>query len=96
MTKMPQISQCDVEECAYNKSSKCHALAVTIGDGGHPRCDTFTSGGQHGGDPSASGQVGACKVSTCKFNKSLECSAASIRVGHHKQSCADCQTFQTA
>lgn len=91
--KMPQITECDVSECAYNKDSMCHALAVTIGDDAHPRCDTFLSAAQRGGDTGWIGQVGACKVESCKYNKGFECSATSIRVAHHQTSCADCQTF---
>lgn len=91
---MPKVSKCDVQECAYNANSKCHALAITVGDGTHPRCDTFTTASSHGGDKAAVGKVGACKVELCEFNKSLECTARSIQVAHHMGTCADCQTFE--
>lgn len=96
MMNMTKISECDVQECAYNTANQCHALAITVGDMAHPRCDTFLTAQQHGGDPNTFGQVGACKVSVCKFNKSFECSAPNIHVGHHKKDCADCLTFQAA
>jgi hypothetical protein len=91
--KMPQVTECDVSECAYNKDSMCHALAITIGDDRHPRCDTFLASASRGGDAGWIGQVGACKVESCKFNKNFECGAQGIRVAHHKAACADCQTF---
>jgi hypothetical protein len=91
--KMPKVSACEATECAYNKDSQCHALAINVGDGSHPRCDTFAMSSSEAGDSSAVAQVGACKVDACKFNKSLECSAPSIRVAHHKAKCADCATF---
>lgn len=91
--KMPQVNQCEATECAYNKESMCHALAITIGDNRHPRCDTFLQSSSPGGDSSAVAQVGACKVEACKFNKRFECSAPSIRVAHHAGTCVDCQTF---
>ena len=89
---MPKIASCDVGECAYNHDKMCHALAITVGDGENPRCDTFCQTDMKGGDTSATGRVGACKVSVCKFNKSLECGAKSIKVAH-KGGDVDCMTF---
>lgn len=95
MMKMPKITQCDVNECAYNTNNICHALAITVGDGTHPRCDTFCEmAAMHAGDKRATGNVGACKITICKFNEKLECQASSIRVSHHSKNCADCMTFE--
>ena len=94
MMKMPKVQQCEASECAYNNQNACHALAITVGDGTHPRCDTFCESSKHGGDDGSTGQVGACKVDICKFNQALECSAPSITVKHHDGNCADCSTFQ--
>ena len=90
---MPSVLHCNVEQCAYNQKKECHALAITIGHGAHPHCDTFCAGPAKGGDASAMGKVGACKVESCKFNTNLECSAAGINVGFLVDD-ADCQTFQ--
>ena len=91
--KMPKVSRCDVNQCAYNIDHNCHALAITIGDDEHPKCDTFTPGGKKAGDLTSTGGVGACKVSTCDYNRDLECAAPSIVVGQ-KQDEADCVTFE--
>ena len=96
MMKMPTVSKCDVNECAYNKDLACHALAITVGDASHPRCDTFMRSMRHGGDDTSRGKVGACHVQACKFNRSLECSAPNIVVSHHQEDCADCVTFKPA
>lgn len=89
--KMPKVSECSVASCAYNKSKQCHALAITIGDDIHPRCDTFCTCGDKAGEARSS-QVGACKVAICKFNVNLECHAKSITVGSGSDE-ADCLTF---
>ncbi len=47
--KMPQVTECEMSECAYNKDNACHAMAITIGDGAHPRCDTFFRSAGRGG-----------------------------------------------
>lgn len=89
---MAKISACQITECSYNKDKGCHALAITIGNGTCPMCDTYTKLGKRGGDPEIMGGVGACKSDTCTFNKALECTASSINVGMHKNH-ADCLTF---
>jgi hypothetical protein len=90
--KMPIITDCQVEECSYNKGKKCHASAITVGDSKCPCCDTYTKMSAKGGDPSISGGVGACKVDNCKYNTSLECGAGNIHVGMHSGR-AECLTF---
>ena len=90
---MSEISKCSVNQCASNKDMGCHALAITVGDGEDPKCDTFMVSGSKGGDMGTSGKVGACKVSVCKYNESLECSAGQIEVGT-KSNMAYCLTFE--
>lgn len=92
---MPDVQSCDVLECAYNKQRECHAMAITIGDSGTPRCDTFWAKGPSAdaGDPYQKGHVGACHTSQCEYNDRLECNAPSIRVGYQNES-PNCLTFE--
>ena len=92
--KMPNVVSCDVTQCAYNTNNRCHAMAITIGDGSHPQCDTFCQEKTSGGDPEAIAGVGACKVSSCVYNQNLECQAEQIRVGPSGDE-ADCLTFES-
>jgi hypothetical protein len=71
-------------QCAYNQDNNCHALAITIGDGRSPDCDTFFGQAEKGGDGSGIAGVGACKVSACAHNQSLECTAGEISVGRNE------------
>ncbi|MEV5510667.1 DUF1540 domain-containing protein [Streptomyces orinoci] len=89
---MPMVTICQVDECAYNQESTCHALAITVGDSQHARCDTFFSYAGKGGDASAVGRVGACKMSGCRYNTALECQAPGITVGAVWET-ADCLTY---
>ncbi len=91
--EMPTITSCEITQCAYNDDNLCHAIAITIGDGAHPECDTFCPSKSKGGSVDSTGQVGACKVSACMHNTSLECSADCIRVGYVGHE-ADCLTFE--
>ena len=91
--KMPVINQCDANQCAYNSDNQCHAMAITIGDGNNPLCDTAFKYSTKGGVPKLTGGVGACKVTSCMFNKSLECSSEGIEVKMHSNN-AECNTFQ--
>jgi len=91
--EMPTVSSCDISQCAYNMDNKCHAMAITIGDGAHPACDTFCPSGAKGGVMDEIGRVGACKVPSCIHNSMLECQAESICVGY-QGSQADCLTFE--
>ena len=29
--EMPVVTECAVEDCAYNRDHACHALAITVG-----------------------------------------------------------------
>lgn len=93
--QMPEIKQCNVEKCAYNRMGECHALAITVGHASSPMCDTFWETGTKGGDPEQKGHVGACHMSNCMFNESLECQAGDgVSVGMNGSE-PDCMTFQT-
>jgi hypothetical protein len=95
--KMSIVKDCAVQECAYNAENACHALAITIGEGGDPICHTFVCSTLHGGVDGGSAGVGACKVSGCRHNAGLECMAGGIRVGmekiHPERRHADCMTY---
>ncbi len=92
---MPFVETCTISDCAYNKDDKCHARAITIGDGIHPGCDTsFLGSPSHTRANSLAG-VGACKVSGCSYNNDLECSADSITVSMKNDS-IQCMTYQEA
>lgn len=91
MINMPGVSECAISECAYNANKACHAIAITIGDGVLPMCDTLFRSSRHGGIKDIAG-VGACKVSACMHNMNLECGAPSIRVGQ-EGSDGKCLTF---
>jgi hypothetical protein len=90
--EMPGVSACEAVHCVYNTDRRCHARAITVGDGIHPACDTFLSAREHV-DGSADAGVGACKVTACLHNTEYECGAPEIRVGVH-ESHADCLTFE--
>ena len=93
--EMPMISQCQASECAYNTDGQCHAMAITVGDRTHPRCDTFLQASTKGGDMSCTALVGACKVGSCMHNVTFECQASSVVVGHMQDE-IDCLTFSAA
>jgi hypothetical protein len=92
--EMPKVVRCDVNDCAYNTNNCCHALAITVGDEAHPRCDTFCHSMMKGGDSGAIAGVGACKVYECSYNSGLECNSPEICVGYKGQE-ADCLTFKS-
>jgi hypothetical protein len=90
--KMPPVSKCTVSDCGYNKDSKCHARAITIGDGDRPMCDTFFESEAHAKGPQLAG-VGACKVSCCMHNTDFACVAEKIAV-EPGDDMADCSMFE--
>lgn len=89
---VPPVSECEATRCTYNIERRCHAKAITVGDGIHPACDTFMPSSEHCRDVGAQAGVGACKVSACAHNRDFECQAESIRVGFHGDH-PDCTTF---
>lgn len=96
--RMSIVKGCTARDCAYNANDSCHALAITVGEGADPICDTFLFSRLHGGMDGVSTGVGACKVSQCRHNAALECMAGAIRVGlesiHPEKQHADCMTFE--
>ena len=79
MWEMTMVAKCTVHICTYNQNERCHARAITVGDGVEPHCDTYFSCGKHcksGGQAS----VGACKVADCRFNIDYECTNPGIEV----------------
>jgi hypothetical protein len=91
MEQLPPVTQCQVDECFYNREMMCHAPAINVG-GEHPNCDTFIPKGTHI-MRSETSMVGACHVDQCRFNQELTCRAAGIVVAHHLNH-ADCETFE--
>ncbi len=87
--RMPFIIGCDAEDCSYNRSKECHALAITIGVSGLPQCDTYAGLAGKGGAAETFGAVGACREELCMFNESLECTSAAvlIRLKNGRPSC---------
>jgi len=91
--KMPEVTKCSVEKCAYNSQQSCHAMAITVGEpAGDPSCDTYFEASRHGGVKDMKAGVGACKLSDCQHNMDYECSAPNIMVGF-KGGQPDCLTF---
>lgn len=80
LINMSGVADCSIGECAYNADHACHAIAITVGDGDVPMCDTFVVAREHGQGKGRAG-VGACKISACQHNRELECSAGRILVG---------------
>jgi len=91
--EVPEISTCGATPCSYNAAGRCHARAITVGNGTAPaHCNTFFAANSHVAAETPAGGVGACKVATCRFNKEFECMADAIDValrGEH----ADCATY---
>lgn len=93
---MPFVAECRANDCAYNLENRCHARAITIGDGVHPGCDTSLLGAAaHMHERKQIAGVGACKVSACSFNSDLECTAESIVVSMIKDDIR-CTTFKAS
>jgi hypothetical protein len=91
---LPEVTDCAATACGYNVRGRCHACAITVGDGEHPMCDTYTPDPHHVRRLPIAG-VGACKVSICVYNHELECSAPAIHVALHDGH-PDCATFSAA
>ncbi len=92
---MPEVTACEVTSCAYNRKNECHALAITVGDPGSQKCDTFWDSDMEGGDEMQKGHVGACHMSNCMYNQKLECQIDSgITVGM-KGKDPECMTFKS-
>jgi len=92
--EMAKVIKCEVADCVYNMDNCCRTMAVTIGDGNNPMCDTFCHSTIKGGDSASLAGVGACKVSACKYNQKFECQSPGISVGYCEQE-PDCLTFES-
>jgi hypothetical protein len=90
--EMSKVKDCKVGDCAYNDDMCCHTMAITIGDGAEPKCDTFVSSPVSGGEKETTACVGACKMDDCKFNEHLECCSSEVHV-EMKGTKPDCTTF---
>jgi len=92
--EMPKVEKCEIIDCAYNIDNICHAMAISIGDGIRPTCNTFCNYLMEAkaGDIDCTAQVGACKESDCVHNTCLECQAKEIIVGHIDD-LPECMTF---
>lgn len=93
--KITKVKDCNAAECVYNTENKCHAIAITVGGGLSPACDTSMVGSIKGGSPDINTRVGACKVENCQFNKLLECTAQGIEVKMQSNR-AECATFKVS
>ncbi len=91
--EMPKVSRCEVLECAYNMDEECHAMAITIGDVVHPKCDTLCMAVNEDLDVNCFAGVGACKTIACSYNQGFECMASEISVGYNSDE-VDCMTFR--
>jgi len=91
---VPEVGNCSVRHCAFNREGNCHAQAITVGDSIDPICDTFMASERHN-RRRAHGGVGACKVASCRHNDDLLCTADSVRVGMHDQH-ARCETYESS
>lgn len=91
--EMPEVSKCEIDDCAYNVKLNCHARAITVGDGETPGCDTYFKAKQHTNGMGQLAGVGACKVSACLHNQNYECMAQDILVGM-SGNLVECLTFE--
>lgn len=89
---MPEVRECVVSDCAFNATLRCHARAITVGDGAHPACDTYHPAPEQHVSSRMRAGFGACKVDSCEHNEGLVCRARSVRVAYH-QGHADCMTY---
>ena len=91
--QMPQVTKCNVEDCAYNNERRCHARAITVGDadGSGHRCDTMMLSAEHCDRLEIAG-VGACRATNCKHNRDFECETDVVNV-EIARGRAECKTF---
>ncbi len=91
MTQMAPITECLMDECAYNNKHDCHAYAITV-HSGDSACSTFLPLASDGGLGMFVAKVGACQRSECMHNADLVCSADGVRIGAGSGT-ARCLTF---
>lgn len=89
---VPEVKQCTVTQCFYNRSEECHAHGITVGHE-QPICDTFAQASSTT-DKQGAGDVGACHMTPCAYNDNMYCHACDdIRVDL-KDNQAQCTTFR--
>jgi hypothetical protein len=93
MAEMPQVRDCAVRACAYNRQG-CHAYAITIGSSDTAHCETYADLPVKGGVDTLA-RVGACTREDCQHNDNLLCHAPEITVGPDVDA-ADCLTYAPA
>jgi Domain of Unknown Function (DUF1540) len=76
---MPEVIECEVDECAYNVDFNCHARAITVGNMQKHLCDTMIASVRHTHREAVAG-VGACRSFNCIHNEDFECQAEGINV----------------
>lgn len=86
------VVTCTVMECSYNKTERCCAPQIEVGDQ-HPACDTFTTMGAVDAQDQDMSKVSVCHVMQCSFNDSEMCDAPGVTVTHHS-SHADCSSYR--
>jgi hypothetical protein len=91
VVEMPEVQDCEVAGCLYNRDNACHALAITVGDMTGHLCDTMMSLGRHNHRTDTAG-IGACRAVSCVHNEDFECQADGIRVSMSGGR-AQCVTF---
>ncbi len=79
LIEMPEVTQCEAKECAYNVDSMCQARGITVGDMQQQLCDTMWKSKQHTRRREGAG-VGACRSANCVHNEDLECQAYGINI----------------
>jgi len=93
--KMPNVTKCRINDCAYNQEQSCHATAITIGGRGQPNCDTFCRAAVT--DKAAAfnfpAHVSVCTVTRCMYNSALQCQAFEIAVGS-REHLPECLNYQ--
>jgi hypothetical protein len=89
MSLLARVAECTVPECVYNRSSRCYAVAITVGNGEVPECLTFHATNNRVERRETTAAVGACKVPECRHNRDYACAADRIYVGYanHEIAC---------
>ena len=90
--KMPAISKCTADSCAFNSEGSCSTIAINVNGSDHS-CNTFLDKPVDAGIDGVQSSVGACKEETCIHNSNLICQADSIAI-ESKSGAATCTTFQ--
>ena len=90
--EMPEVKDCSVSGCIYNREKSCRARGITMGDLQGHICDTMMPGRMHSHRDESAG-VGACRAANCMHNEDFECQADAVEVSMAKGE-AQCMTFK--